>query len=157
MSPPHYSFTYNLYNALVKPVTSEWVLPWVMSQSHAKECGGLGQVKELGSHQVESCLAGGDLGGRIPRYFLEQPLLFAAGFARPKPWPRSWYTSLPGGAFHFCSAFCLEGEWGWASSAWQRHCWHSAASTVPWYLWRSSWSCLSSWDERKRALRANTL
>lgn len=135
-------------------VTSEQVLPWEMTaKSHTKECGGLGQVKEPGSSQAESCppdLAGGVLEGRAPECSPEQALPSVAGFAPPRPWPRSWYTSLLGEAFHFCSAFCLEGEWGWASSAWQRRCWHSAASTAPWYLWRSSWSCLSSWDGKRK-------
>lgn len=140
-----------------KVVHSWWLLTSAAlgddSQSHTMEGGGLGQVKKHSSHQGESCspgLAGGVPGGRAPECFPEQLLLLAVGFAPPRPWPRSWYTSLPGEVFHFCSAFCLEGEWEWASSVSQRHCWHFAASTAPWYLWRSSWSCLSSWDGKEK-------
>ena len=114
------------------------------------ERGGLSRVMEPGSYQGESCLAGGVLGGRGPECFPERPRLFAVGSALPRPSPGSWYTSWPGEVFHFCSASCLEGEWGWASSAWQRHCWRSAASTAPWCSWRSFWSCWSSWDRKEK-------
>lgn len=136
-----------------RPVTSEQISWSDESQSHTRGCGGLGQAKEPGSHWVQSCLAGGVLGGRVPECFPEQPLPLAAGFAPPRPWPRSWCTSLPGEASRFCSASYLEGEWGWASSAWQRRCWRCVASTAPWSLWTSSWACLSSWEGRERGPR----
>lgn len=118
--------------------------------SHPREPHGLGQ-----GHWVEFFhphLAGGALGERAPECSPEQLLLFAVGFALPRPWPRSWCISLPSEAFHFCSASCLEGEWGWVSSAWRRHCWRSAASSAPWCLWRSFWSCPGSWDGREKGI-----
>lgn len=88
------------------------------------------------------CSASVGLAGRIPGCCPELTLPSAAGLALPGPWRGSWCISWPTGASRSCSVFCQVGGWEWASSAWQRRCWHFAASTSPWCWWRSSLSFL---------------